>query len=66
MAVPSTTHFPRPHEVRIIRLLATIEDRVVIEKILTHLGLPIEVPQPAPARHEMLGGGAGQRAWFDD
>jgi len=33
-----------------LRLLATIEDRAVIERILLHLGLPIEVPQPAPAR----------------
>jgi hypothetical protein len=31
-------------------LLATIEDRAVVEKILTHLGLPVTLPQPAAAR----------------
>jgi hypothetical protein len=33
-----------------LRLVATIENRTVIEKILAHLGLPLEVPTPAPAR----------------
>ena len=33
-----------------LRLLATIEDRAVVEKILTHLGLPVEPPCPSPAR----------------
>jgi hypothetical protein len=43
-----------------LRLLATIEDkpargfrragRVVVEKILTHLGLPADPPCPSPAR----------------
>jgi hypothetical protein len=32
------------------RLLATIEDRAVVEKILTHLGLPADPPRPSPAR----------------
>jgi len=31
-------------------LLATIEDRAVVEKILTHLGLPADLPQPSTAR----------------
>jgi hypothetical protein len=31
-------------------LLATIDDRAVIEKILRHLELPVELPTPAPAR----------------
>jgi len=31
-------------------LLATIDDPPVIEKILHHLGLPVEAPAPAPAR----------------
>lgn len=33
-----------------LRLLATIADRKVIEKILRHLELPVELPMPAPAR----------------
>jgi len=33
-----------------LRLLATIDDSAVIDKILRHLGLPIELPAPAPAR----------------
>jgi hypothetical protein len=33
-----------------LRLLATIEDRTVVEKILTHLGLPVDLPQPSAAR----------------
>ena len=32
------------------RLLATIEDRAVVEQTLTHLGLPVDLPQPSPAR----------------
>jgi hypothetical protein len=33
-----------------LRLLATIDDSTVIDKILRHLGLPVEPPAPAPAR----------------
>jgi len=33
-----------------LRLLATIADPMVIARILRHLGLPVEVPVPAPAR----------------
>jgi hypothetical protein len=33
-----------------LRLLATIDDRAVIEKILRHLGLPAEPLAPARAR----------------
>jgi hypothetical protein len=33
-----------------LRLLATIEDRAVVEQILTHLGLPVDLPQPSGAR----------------
>ena len=33
-----------------LRLLATIEDRAVVETILTHLGLPADPPCPSPAR----------------
>ena len=33
-----------------LRLLATIEDRAVVEKILTHLGLPADPPQPSATR----------------
>jgi len=44
-----------------LRLLATIEDRAVVEKILTHLGLPVDLPQPAAARTpEWLHASAGE------
>jgi uncharacterized protein YbaR (Trm112 family) len=33
-----------------MRLVATIEQREVIERILGHLGLPTELPAPRPAR----------------
>jgi uncharacterized protein YbaR (Trm112 family) len=33
-----------------LRLLATIDEPAVIEKILRHLGLPVDPPAPAPAR----------------
>jgi hypothetical protein len=33
-----------------LRFLATIADRAVIEKILGHLDLPVDVPRAAPAR----------------
>jgi hypothetical protein len=32
------------------RLLATIEDSAVARRILSHLGLPTECPEPLPAR----------------
>ena len=51
-----------------LRLVATIEERTVIEKILMHLGLPVDSPSPAPARSsEWLfgqGDGAGSQ-WSD-
>jgi len=33
-----------------LRLIATITDSSVIDKILTHLGLPAEPPTPMPAK----------------
>jgi hypothetical protein len=33
-----------------LRFIATIEDPVVVQRILRHVGLPTEVPEPAPAR----------------
>jgi hypothetical protein len=33
-----------------LRLIATIANRTVIDKILRHLGLPTETPEPAPPR----------------
>jgi hypothetical protein len=33
-----------------MRLVATIEQRAVIERILRHLRLPSELPSPWPAR----------------
>jgi hypothetical protein len=33
-----------------LRLVATIDDPLVIRRILTHLGLPCSLPAPFPAR----------------
>jgi len=33
-----------------LRFIATIEDPVVVQRILRHLSLPTETPAPAPAR----------------
>jgi hypothetical protein len=33
-----------------LRLIATIDNPDVVRKILAHLGLPTEIPQPFPAR----------------
>jgi hypothetical protein len=33
-----------------LRFLATIEDPLVVQRILRHLGLPTATPEPAPAR----------------
>jgi hypothetical protein len=53
---------PPPTDVEVARLLATVrgriirllprhdEDHAVVEKILTHLGLPAAPPCPSPAR----------------
>jgi len=38
-----------------MRLVATIEQREVIERILGHLGLPTALPAPRPARAPPLG-----------
>jgi hypothetical protein len=38
-----------------MRVVATIEDPVVIRKILTHLGLPTEVPAPRPPPTDLFG-----------
>jgi hypothetical protein len=37
------------------RVVATIEDPVVIRKILTHLGLPTDVPAPRPPPADLFG-----------
>jgi uncharacterized protein YbaR (Trm112 family) len=34
-----------------LRLVSTIERRAVVKKILRHLGLPADAPEPAPRRH---------------
>ena len=36
------------------RVIATIEDSVVIRKVLTHLSLPTEVPAPRPPPRNLL------------
>ena len=38
-----------------MRVIATIEDPLVIRKILTHLGLPIEAVAPRPPPRDLFG-----------
>jgi hypothetical protein len=38
-----------------MRVVATIEDPVVIRRILTHLGLPTDVPAPQPPSVDLFG-----------
>ena len=49
-----------------LRLLATIEDRAVVETILTHLGLPVDPPRPSPARTPAWLPGVRERADHED
>jgi hypothetical protein len=44
-----------------LRLLATIEDPAVVRRILSHLGIPSEWPQPLPARSPPWAGGLFDR-----
>jgi hypothetical protein len=37
-----------------MRVLATIDDPSVIRKILTHLGLPTDVPAPRPPPSDLF------------
>jgi uncharacterized protein YbaR (Trm112 family) len=46
-----------------MRLVATIDHRAVIDRILRHLGLPTDLPVPRPARASPLG--AVRSAPFD-
>ena len=38
-----------------MRVVATIEDPVVIRKILGHLGFPTDVPAPRPLPSDLFG-----------
>jgi hypothetical protein len=46
-------------------LIALIEQPEVIARILGHLGLPSELPRPAPARSRARGAG-NDHQWQDD
>ena len=48
-----------------LELIALIEDPSVIRRILTHLGLPAEVPTARPARPPPPPIG-GADTWYDD
>jgi hypothetical protein len=48
------------------RLLATIEDWALVETILAHLGLPVDLPQPSPARTPAWLPGVREAADHDD
>ena len=52
-----------PHRLRYgrLRLVATIEARAVIEKILAHLGLPLDPPRPDPAQSPAITANAASR-----
>jgi Putative transposase len=49
-----------------LRLIALIEEAVVIGRILRHLGLPTEIPAPSPARAPPLPAGVPDAAGWDD
>lgn len=50
-----------------LRFVATIEDRAVIEKILRHLGLPVDAPAPEPPRRtSWLPGFEPTAEWIPD
>ena len=49
-----------------LRLIALIEEASVIERILRHLGLPTEIPEPRPARAPPLPIDARARHVGDD
>ena len=49
-----------------LRLIALIEQATVIQRILRHLGLPAEIPEPRPARAPPLPLGARARQVDDD
>jgi hypothetical protein len=37
-----------------MRVISTIEDPVVIRKILAHLGLPTDIPPPRPPPRDLF------------
>ncbi len=50
-----------------VRLIALIEEAVVIARILRHLGMPTEIPAPRPARSPPIPTGLpDQTGWDDD
>lgn len=49
-----------------LRLVALIDEAAVIQRILGHLGLLTEVPQPRPARAPPISWGAGVAHLDDD
>ena len=46
-----------------MRLIAVIEQPEVLRRILRHLGHPLEVPPPAPARAPLFSDDAGGASW---
>jgi hypothetical protein len=50
-----------------LRLLATLDDPAVIERVLRHLELPVDVPTAAPARVAgWLSGVGNPSRWVDE
>ena len=49
-----------------LRLIALIEEAAVIARVLRHLGLPTEIPEPRPARAPPLPLDARARPVGDD
>jgi hypothetical protein len=47
-------------------LIALIEEAIVIDRILRHLGLQTEMPAPRPARAPPLRAGVPDGAGWDD
>jgi len=49
-----------------LRLIALIEQARVIHRILRHLGLPTELPEPRPARPPPTGVHVSELRWEDE
>jgi hypothetical protein len=49
-----------------MRLIALIEQAAVVQRMLRHLGLPSDVPQPHPARAPPIPPEDPNLCWRDD
>jgi hypothetical protein len=55
-----------PRRAKRLRVIALIEEAAVIGRFLRHLGLPVAIPAPRPARAPPLPVGVPDVAGWDD